>query len=173
MAATATVIFSAPAELVNGHVEYTASFTPPANISGRSCYLKVVSVAVTFSGEEDLSDFSTFFVTMDLPQPFSFASINNALGQATITDKRLVTRDSRNQVVGLYYTGGVQGDAGGYSNASPFQYPRILVEIPDGPQYVKIGLHESTGTMTTDVSQLTVLCEITAIDSEDDPVLSI
>lgn len=89
--ATATLLFSDYADLdYSGRfVEMKKSFYPPSNISGRSCYLKVTNVSMiahTHGGTKKttrptnvLDEFSTYFVTVDLPQPYSFASVNDSV----------------------------------------------------------------------------------------------
>lgn len=175
--ATATVLLSSPAALESGHVEFTTSFTPPSNVSGRSCYLKVTNVSVSTPtlGTADFPLGTTYFVTMDIPQVFSYSSVNNPILPATtITDSRIVLKNNRNIVVGLVTS--AYGDVTDNVSAifsSTSQFPRILVEIPDGPQYIKVGLWAGVGAMTSAVDLLTVFFELTPIDSEDKPDLSI
>lgn len=171
--ATATVLFSGPASLNDGHLESTFNFKPPSNISGRSCYLKVTNVAAMVTGVESITAFNTYFITMDLPQPFSYATVNYEISQATPADKRMRIQDGRNNVVAIYSSAGVKTTDGGYNDSSPYNFPRILVEIPDGPQYVKVGMWKAAGTITSAISQLTVMFELTPVDGDDEPDLSI
>lgn len=177
---TATVILSGSTRLVSNHNEFTTTFIPPPNCSGRSCYLKVTNVAAMSSAGTSLAQFSTFFVTADIPQPFSYGSINNMIlpaPPAPIPDGRLLERDNRNSVIAILTTGGVGleagGLSGGFDQGIQSCFPRILVEIPDGPHYVTIALYNAIGNQGTAMDQLTVMFELTPIDSEYDPQLSI
>lgn len=174
--ATCTVVLAGPAASQNGHCEFTTSFVPPHPVSGRSCYLKVTNVAAMREQGLNLAQFTTFYVTMDIAQPYSYASINNIIGQPAINDGRLVHRDCRNRVVAVISTGGVgtlDEAAGGFSDQTQCTFPRILVEIPDGPQYVTVGIYKAHGNMSDDIQQLGVVFELTAIDSEEERHLAI
>lgn len=170
--ATATIIFSSPAPIVDGHNEFITNFYPPQNISGRSCYLKVTNVSAVVDDETCLAYFQNFFITTDLPQPMSFASVNNPVNQVVASDGRLIHRDSRNRVVALLNSGGIHGNHQGQLFPQT-SFPRILVEIPDGPQQVVVGLWSSYGALTDNLNQLTVVMEITPIDGPDEPDLDI
>lgn len=177
MSATSTIIFSAPAALKGSHVEFTTSFRPPQNIRGRSCYLKVTNCTVTAADNAPLLPFKTYFVTMDLPQSSSFASINSHVTQVTPTDGSLVSSLGPNRVVHCFSTGGhiVVGAAPVfYSGMQSSQSPRILVEIPNGPQDVTVGLYLAKGAIAlAEYSNLTIMFEVTPIDSGERLDLSI
>ena len=64
-------------------------------------------------------------------------------------------------------------NAGGFSSQVQTNFPRILVEIPDGPQYVVVGLWKAAGNMTVDLDQLSVMFELTANDMEEENHLQI
>jgi hypothetical protein len=175
--ATATVLLASPAALQDGHVEFTTSFLPPSNVSGRSCYLKVTNVSIS-TPNLATTDFplgTTFFVTMDIPQVFSYASVSNPiLPVTTVTDSRIVLKNNRNIVVGLVNSayGDVTDNVSSVFSSSS-HFPRILVEIPDGPQYIKVGLWAGVNELTHDIDLLTVFFELTPIDTPDKPDLSI
>ena len=159
--ATATIVFSAPAPVVSGHNEFTTSFLPPNNVSGRSCYLKVTNVAAMRSANNHLTPYTIYMVTMDFPQPYSYGSVNDAVGQTVVNDGKLIERHNRNIVVAMFKTGKEQTS---YTSV----FPRILVDIPDGPQYVTVGLWRTDGPVTHDKDQLSVIYELTPIDSDDE-----
>lgn len=169
--ATATCILSGEAYNNNGHSELLTTFIPPINCSGRSCYLKVTNVCAMVAQSTTLAQFTTFFVTMDFTQPFSYGSVNNTiLPVVTVTDNRLVEKDRRNQVVAVFQTGGIgtnAGNAGGYSITTETGFPRIMVEIPNGPTPVTISLWKAYGSQGQALNQLTVMFELTPIDTDD------
>lgn len=169
--ATATCILSGEAFNNGGHSEFQTTFIPPINCSGRSCYLKVTNIAAMVAQSTTLAQFVTFFITMDFSQPFSYGSINNTLLPVpAVNDNRLVEKDRRNQVVAMFQTGGIgtnAGNAGGYTLTSQTNFPRILVEIPDGPQTVTVGLWKAYGSQGQALNQLSVMFELTPIDTDD------
>jgi hypothetical protein len=174
--ATCTIVFAGEATVSNNHAEFTTSFLPPSPVSGRSCYLKVTNVAAMQEEDVALSQFCTFYVTMSLYQPLSFASVNDTVFQAAFADGRLVHKQCRNQIVGFITTGGVSTsgiNAGGFSSQVQTNFPRILVEIPDGPQYVVVGLWKAAGSIAADLDQLSVMFELTANDMDEENHLQI
>lgn len=164
--ATATIVFSAPAPVVSGHNEFTTSFIPPSNVSGRSCYLKVCNIAALNATSVHLEPYTTYMLTMDFSQPFSYGSINDSVGSVIASDGRIKEKQCRNIVVGLFQT---------VKEGTVFQsvYPRILVEIPDGPQYIKVGLWRTDAACADDLDQISVLFELTPIDTVEDIHVSI
>lgn len=174
--ATCTIVFAGEATVSDNHVEFTTSFLPPSPVSGRSCYMKVTNVAAMQEEDVALDQFCTYYVTMNLYQPLSFASVNDTVFQAAFADGRLVHKQSRNQIVGIISTGGVTtsgANAGGLSTQVQANFPRILVEIPDGPQYVRVGLYKAAGNITNALDQLSVMFELTANDMDEENHLQI
>lgn len=164
--ATATIVFSAPAPVVSGHNEFITSFTPPSNVSGRSCYLKVTNVAAMRAANSHLTPYTIYMVTMDFSQPFSYGSINDPVGQTIANTGQLIERQSKNRVVAMFKTGKEQ-------TAYTSVFPRILVDIPDGPQYVTVGLWRTDGPVQNNKDQLSVIFELTPIDSDEERHLAI
>ena len=176
--ATATCTLSSQTVANNGHSEFTTTFIPPINCSGRSCYLKVTAICPMVTQGTSLSQFVTYFVTMDLPQPFSYASINNSINPVlAVGDKRLVVKDRKSQVVGMFTTGGVGvaggGGSGGFQTITNTSFPRILVEIPDGPRDITVGIWKGYGNLGNALEQLSVMFELTPIDTDNELHLQI
>lgn len=188
--ATATVVFSgpgfnpitggtAPNFTYQNYAEFTTSFRPPSNISGRSCYLKVTNICCMARGADEqnvqLDEFNTYFLTCDLPQPYSFASINDTTDALTGT---MINRLGRNKVVAVFMTGGaIKADATQWvfapAEANLLGQSRILVEIPNGPQTITFQLWKATEKMTQELNSMTIVCEITPIDTGVSPDLPI
>jgi len=77
-----------------------------------------------------------------------------------------------NHIVAFLHTGGEMVH-GGWSDQQQTSFPRILVEIPDGPQYVKVGFHKSVGKVSDNLEQLAIMFELTPIDYDAKPQLMI
>lgn len=121
------------------------------------------------SGGENvrLDEFNTYFLTCDLPQPYSFASINDVNGALVGT---LINRQGRNNVIAMFTTGGaVKADATQWvfapGEANVTGPTRILVEIPNGPQMITFRLYKATEKMVDKLVNMTIMCEITPIDT--------
>lgn len=164
--ATSTIIFSAPAPEISGRNEFTTSFLPPNNVSGRSCYLKVCNIAAMRAHNQHLEPYTTYMLTMDFPQPMSFGSINDSVAYTAPSDGRLIEKQCRNRVVAFFNTG---KETAAYTSI----FPRVMVEIPDGPQYVVVSLWRTDDITTFDLHQLSVMFELTPIDSPDENHLDI
>jgi hypothetical protein len=162
--ATATVLLSSPAIVEGNHVEFSTMFYPPSNVAGRSCYLKVTSVSIVHTKSTTALDpHETYFITMDLPQPYSFASVNAVNNGSAVAFNQ---DHSRNRVVATFTTGLVP--------PSQLITPtRILVDIPSGPQSLTIQVWKACDKITTDYDQVTVFAEITPIDNGFEPDIQI
>jgi len=171
---TATVVFSGPALNPQGQncAEFTTIFRPPSNISGRSCYLKITNLCCMARGSLGenvlIDDFNTYFLTCDLPQPCSSASINDVNGALEGT---MINRQGKNRVVATFMSGGVVTTGSG---STPVYRPaeamvlgptRILVDIPNGPQTITFQLWKATEKMVDSLNNLTIMCEITPVDT--------
>lgn len=162
MVPTATVLLGGRpvSNTAQSSASMTIPFRPPANVSGRCCYLNVTNVVVD-SGDTPIPTFGSYYITMDLTQPMSYASVNNAVTLNPVSPA-FVCQDSPNQVVAVISAG--QGDIDGNNWATIHgTQPRILVDIPEGPQYITITIYKSSGTFD-DISHLGIFCEITPID---------
>lgn len=181
--ATSTVILSGSPSLVDGHYECTFNFNPPSNISGRTCYLKVIDASIQTETETGFPVNRLYFMTMEFSQPTSFASINNAVGQAAPTDSRMVLKQSRNNVIAHLHTDtlmtctktGDEFDIRVYCWKAHTLSPqaRILVEVLDGYRQITVNVYATTGTFTVEATNVSLMMEITPIDSEDEIDLSI
>jgi len=169
--ATATAVFCGEAKLNGSCAELKTIFRPPSNIYGRSCYLKVTNVccmqAGTLGENVQLDEFNVYFLTCDLPQPYSFASIND---QSSAVPGSLINQMTRNRVISTFMTGGAfEPDAGHWvfapSEGQVNGPTRILVEIPNGPQEITFQVWKANELMTDSLRVLAITCEITPIDT--------
>lgn len=168
--ATATVIFSGPAYLKNNaYAELTTTFRPPSNVNGRSCYLKVTNICcLTAAGP--LDPFNVYFLTCDLPQPYSYASINENDIPGITSTPTMFNPGGRNRVIHTFTTGGdIEPHTSHYLYWPPecqITDPiRILVEIPNGPQSITFQLWKATEAVTHALTNMTIMAELTPIDT--------
>lgn len=110
--ATATCVLGGRAPLVNGHIELEVPFNPPQNCSGRSCYLKLTNaVTIDPTAVTTLNTPNNYYVTLDLPQPFSYCCLNkgpdyNYVDVDTITVTGSSTFSWKSSQMSLTVTGG-------------------------------------------------------------------
>lgn len=78
----ATVTLSGPARGFNkSYWELETLFTPPSNVAGQLCHLipRVVNLTSTTKAAKVFEAYSTYFLSLDLGQPYNSSSINKGI----------------------------------------------------------------------------------------------
>lgn len=172
MVPTATVLLGGPVNLQGTYGTMTVPFRPPPNVAGRTCYLRVVNASL-MGKDHFIASVDTYYITMDLTQSMSYASMNHAIGGTTAEPGAFVCQDTPNQVVAMMTTGRQTGADTEFLGMILGEQPRILVDIPEGPQYVTINVYRGNGALVTGIPHLALFMEITPIDYGARPDLDI
>lgn len=155
---TSSVILSAPAVVDSNKAFYfTTPYNPTSNVAGKLCYLKVVTALACVSGSTNppIDKQTTYFITIDLPQPFSSCSVNEQTTGGTLTSAQT-----------LYPASSIVGTMFFSTNGIPtYDFPTIPVRVPSSPTQLTVTLFKANLTNATvaELSQLTVIFELTPI----------
>lgn len=115
-------------------------FDPPSNIRGRSCYLQVKQASMMFAIKPTEDIYGTnYLISTSLYQPHSFNSVNDAYSFQPNPDSNYLP-NGPSKVVAMLTGINLLGEA-----------PKILVNIPNGPEKIRISIQA-----VTDINQFTV-----------------
>lgn len=151
---------------------FTTYFIPPDMISGKLCLMQVRSASVLTKSLTDKTDQVNGFVTLSWKQPNSFSSVfdETSLGNIYGSDYRecRVPAGSQNSIVAEVFTIPNSHDTQVMHGVSEF--PRCLVQIPNGPEVLEVGFFPNTLTNDSlyDIAaeSISLLLEIQAFEAD-------
>lgn len=126
--------------------QYDWFFKPPSNLAGKVCYLTVNRMIVKESGDID-GILGPAYIQASFAQPTSqqyFTQFGNTSGVTTPSNE-IHSSDCNNagQTIGIFFAS-TNISNGGQADSNP--NPRVLVEVPHGPQVIRLTFGMCDGT---------------------------